>query len=184
MASINLNSIISKAKSYMGTSQAQKQVEKYIDSAVIGSVTFGFSNGYITKTPQDAANKFIEVLQNEIMRNPKLVNISELLLNLSYSTPIKTGKNTYSIEVSFVNNLAKESLYPQEYGDGIQNIAALFNNGYSAKSPVYGYWHGNRIKSLETRNATNFIGNAIDSFMSLYSLEYGVLNIDASDIYG
>ena len=62
----------------------------------------------------------------------------------------------------------RESLIPNDYPDGAEDMAALMNNGYTAKKQVYGMWHGNKIASLTARPAKNFVQQAISDFNNSY----------------
>lgn len=184
MAQINMESILSKANAYINTPQFQKKIEEKVDSIAMtgGSAINGQSGRRITiaAVPMAAA-KFIEVLQNEI--GSLSIGAGEELTKLEHGAAHKIGKNKYQIEVWFSGDLHRDSLYPAGYPEGVNNIAALFNNGYGANDYVYGEWHGERIRSKKERNALNFIGNAVQNYMANYASEYGVIDIDVADIY-
>lgn len=145
-----------------------------------------------------AADKFIEVLKNEIKSHEgsnyaggELGRTAiSALMNLEHSQPVKVGENQYQIEVWFSGDLHRESLAPDEYPRGIDNIAALLNNGYpsdgAVKSPVFGVWLGHypwNIPSLPMRDGTHFIDNAIRTYIANYAGEYGVISVTADEIY-
>jgi len=190
MAKINMDSIIAKAQKCMGTSQKRTEVSQYIDKIVLGSITFNTGTGTSAHTPEEAADKFISVLCNEIrshaggdFENGDLgMTAIDALTELNYTAPRKVGENQYIIEVYFSEDLSRPSLMPQKY-DGIPNIAALLNNGYSAGHIVKGMWHGEEQISLDTRSGTQFIDQAIRDFMGNYASEYGVIGIEPDPIY-
>ena len=147
-----------------------------------------------------AADKFIEVLQNEIQSHAVAEGGGGLngrglgatavsaLTKLQHGAPIKIGKNRYEIEVWFSDDLSRDSLAPDFY-DGIDNIAALLNKGYSAANTVYGIWSGHgyggsfNIPSLREREGLHFIESAIRNYMANYALDYGVVDIKVDSIY-
>ena len=195
MASIDWGSIMMKAEACMNSPKMEKKVEEYVDEVIVGRIVFRQTGSKKAKTIEEAADKFIEVLSNEINQhvgtNFSKGNISELardaLCGLDYGKPYKVGDN-YCINVWFENELHRESLLPKEW-DGIDNIAALLNSGYIAGGAVYGEWidhnqksHGD-VWSLRKRAGAHFVEQAISDFMGNYATEYNVIKIEASDDY-
>lgn len=197
MSSINMSSILAKAKRHINTPEMQKKIEDAVDRAVL-SGRYGVRGKTITIYGlRSAADKFIEVLQNEIKSHEASDWSNELangglgktaidsLTKLSHGAPIKIGKNRYKIGVWFTDNLHRESLAPDKY-DGVDNIAALLNSGYSAGHTVYGVWRGHGEEerySLVSRSGAHFIENAIRNYMDGYASEYGVIDIEINDVY-
>ena len=181
MSFIDINSITKKAKDCINTPSVEKDIHNNKKIQYL-----------ISKNINNAAIRFIETLQQEIrthlsssgFENGALGSTAvDVLTKLSYSKPIKINENIYEIEVWFTDSLKRQSLEPDRYS-GIENIAALLNNGYSASHSVYGLWnnHG-QYKSLQQREGTHFINNAIINYMLSYAKSYGVINIKINDIY-
>ena len=183
-----------KAERYMGTSKMKKEIDKLTDDIMLGRIQFSGKN--MPKTPEDAAIKFIEVLSKEIEHHVgedyRKGQFSELahdvLKDLKYGDPYRVG-DEYFIDVYFDTDLHRESLMPNKY-DGIDNIAALLNKGYSAKHAVHGYWTNHKgvesdekIFSLTKRSGAHFVEQAINDFMGNYSSEYNVWKIIPSKEY-
>lgn len=191
MSSVNIDSIVKKAKSYMQSTEGKKRASK----EVAESIRSGKGGQHITITGMNtAAEKFIEVLKNEICSHAgsnyaggELGKTAiDALMNLEHSVPKEMGDNLYQIEVWFSGDLRRESLDPDVYPEGIDNIAALLNNGYDAGHRVYGVWMGHwpwSIPSLPMRDGTHFVDNAIRTYMSSYANEYGVVSVTADKIY-
>ena len=181
MTTVNMESILSKAKKYTNTPQFQDKVRKKVDSIILSNGSTGMSGGSKISIGglRMAAEKFIEVLKNEISNSN--IAISDVI-SLEYDTPKKVGINRYQIEIWFSNDLHRESLAPDKY-DGIDNVVALFNNGYTAHNAVHGTWHGQEIYSLTNRAGIHFIDSAIRSYMANYASEYGVVSIETSPTY-
>lgn len=188
---INWNSILGKAEVCMKTPKMKKSVQEKIDKYMLGGVSFSAANGKVVKSPAEAAATFINVLQDEILSHqgakyahgdidPSSINS---LLQLDCSKPYRVG-NQYYIDVYFSNDLHRKSLNPDRY-DGVENIVALLNSGYSARHQTYGYWEsaGEKIASLANRNGTHFIEQAIRNFTENYASEYGITDIKVADIY-
>lgn len=195
MATIDMESILAKAKKATASAGFQRNIERKVDDIIKND---GLSGRRFTVTGMHmAAAKFIEVLQNEIKSHAASAggggfsdgNLGstavDALLKLEHGEPYKVGKNSYQIEVWFTEDLSRESLAPNKY-DGIDNIAALLNTGYDAAHRVYGIWKGHgdeRRASLVERDGARFIENAIRDYMANYSSEYGVVDITVDDIY-
>lgn len=194
MATINWSSIERKAKQYLQTDEGKKKVRQYTDNIVLGKGSHGVSVQNF-KPPEEAAKKFIEILQSVISnllstdggyREGKLgATAVEALTKLAHGAVIKAGDNTYAIEVNFTEDLSRQSLTPGRYDD-IRNIAALLNHGYSADHAVKGVWHGHGdepIYSLTQREGAYFIETAKRIFMQEYAPQYGVVDIKVNDVY-
>lgn len=196
MSTINMKSILDKAKACTASAKFQRQIEAKTDEIVLTGGGKGLAGKAITIGGASmAAAKFIEVLQNEIRDLEASSGFAEgklghtavsALEKLEHGSPRKIGKNKYQIEVWFSDDLYRESLAPDEY-DGIDNIAALLNKGYTANQPVYGVWMGHsgsfNIASLPQRSGAQFIQSAIRNYMANYATEYGVVDIKVDDIY-
>lgn len=196
MSKINISSILEKAAKATKTASFKKSIDQVVDRIMTeGSATNIGSGGNVVTISgvSMAASKFIEVLQNEIQSHagsdfgsgelgPTAI---DALVRLDHGEPTKIGRNKYQIAVWFSEDLSRESLCPNQY-DGIDNIAALLNSGYSARHRVYGVWsnHGSdRQPSLADRAGTQFIENAIREYMANYASEYGVVDIEVDEIY-
>ena len=198
MATIDMNSILSKAKKATSSASFQKKIEDKVDTVLMKGTVAGNSgrNATIYGTSMAAA-KFIEVLQNEIKSHAASEGgggfsagglgstAVDSLIKLEHGEPVKVGKNRYQIGVWFTEDLSRESLAPDKY-DGVENIAALLNTGYTAGHRVYGIWKGHgdeRRASLVERDGAHFIENAIRDYMANYASEYGVIDIEVDDVY-
>jgi hypothetical protein len=188
MAGINMNSILKKAKDCMKTPAKQNEVSQKIDEYISG---VGKPSSSITLSGVHlAAGKFIEVLQNEIESHSGTGKLGATaiaaLTPMEHGSPYKVGKNRYKIDIWFTENLSRDSLAP-DYFDGVENLAALLNNGYNAKNTIYGVWLGHNgnmsIPSLQNREGVHFIENAIRDYKGNYAAEYGVIDIEYDDIY-
>lgn len=199
MPSINMTSILNKAETYMNSAKGKKRINKLVDDIIIGRVSF-LSNGTKVHSPSEAASKFIEVLRNEIsssgiagggdFASGQLGDTAvSALSKLEYGVPRKVaGKEyAYSIDVYFTEDLHRESLAPEHFSEGVHNIAALLDKGYTAGHAVYGVWKGHHdnkmIRSLQSRGGAGFIDRAVSTFMNNYAADYGVVDIIIDDLY-
>lgn len=191
--SVDWSRILSKAERVMETPNVKKKVNEMVDNIMLGRVdVFGKD---APKTPEDAAFKLIEVLHKTIKScigddyaNGKLSELAyDALYELDCGKPYRIG-DKYYITVYFNSDLHRDSIVPEKY-DGIDNIAALLNNGYSANDVVFGIWEKHNgesahIMSLMFRDGANFMQQSIADFMGNYASEYNVTKIELSDEYG
>lgn len=186
MSTINIDSIVKKAEKVMSSSKYQKMIDKKVDEAIVGG------SSSLQNNVTEAAEKFIDVMCDEIQGQSAASGDGGLgetavdaLSNLDSGSPVKIGRFLYQVPVYFTNNLHRESLAPKVY-DGVDNIAALLNTGYTASHCVYGVWNGHgtkRRKSLTHRSGTHFIENAIENYMGNYAATYGIANIETDSVY-
>lgn len=196
MAGINWDSIMKKANACMNTTQKKREIKSKIDACMLGQIVLGSGSGKgSSRSPAEAADKFIEVLMKEIQTHANgsyaSGGISRSAIagfpEIEHGTPYRVG-DKYCIDVYFNGDLSRPSLAPSYY-DGINNIIALLNSGYEAGHRVYGVWESRawtddeRIASLTSRGGAHFIESAVDNFMGNYSTEYGVEKIEISDTY-
>ena len=197
-----MSSIMDKLKKYTESDDFKKRIAAKTDEIILhGGGSSGSGSSLTITGASGAAGKFIEVLQEEIrsleatsgFAAGKLGSTAvSALEKLEHGTPVKVGENQYQIEVWFSNDLRRDSLAPDEF-DGINNSAALLNNGYKdhgkmmTNNPVYGVWMGHsgsfNIPALRQRSGAYFIQNAIRNYMENYAAEYGVVDIKVDDIY-
>lgn len=183
MASINMDSIIAKAKSCMSTSKKKAEVQNAIDNVLVGKMKIKTGGGSIVHTAEDAAIKFEEVLLKSINSSGLSANAISAISNIDHTSPKRIGSNMYIIDIYFEGDLSRPSLDPSHYDD-IHNIAALFNKGVDhTMRPVRGEWHGVETWSRTRIPGTHFIENAVSDFMGNYASEYNVLDISIDDVY-
>lgn len=182
MASINMASILAKAQACMGTSKKKTEVSNLVNGVMLGNIRLQSGKGG-THTPEEAAAKFIEVLQNEINSSGLSAGAAAAISNLSHTSAQSIGNNTYVIGVYFAGDLSRPSLDEAHYGS-ISNLAALFNNGVGhTMRPVHGIWHGQETWSRTTIPGAHFIDSAVSSFMGNYAYDYNVLDISVDGVY-
>lgn len=179
--SYNMNSILDKAKAAMKSDSVKARIKKIKDDAMLSGK--GQPGGTGFPGMDKIADEFMDILQREInvlagvkpSEGGLGATAISALLDLEKSTPYKDGENTYSIRVSFANELHRDSMYPKGYPDGVDDIAALLNDGYSADNRVYGVWHGIKHPSLRSRDGAGFIDNAVRIFNDGYGTKYKVI---------
>lgn len=183
---IYMRSIQAKANKCLKSGEWKKRIEQRVDQEMLsrGGKKIGRAN------MRDMAERFIEVMQdslsnvegNSFASGQLGSEIVAELKNLTYSEPIRLGKNRYSISIYFNGELSRESLQPAIY-EGISNIAALLNKGYDAGHAISGMWHGQPTESLPERQGAHFIEDAVRYFFQCYAQDYGIVDIKLNEIY-
>lgn len=180
MASVNMNSILAKAKVYMKSKAGQGKVNTMMSKVMLGNIRL--QHGGVVHTPDEAASKFIEVLRNSINTAGLSKGAIEAISDIEYGSAYEIGHNTYLIGVYFVGDMTRPSLNETRYG-GINDIVALFNNGVNHRMrPVLGLWHGEEVWSKTVIPGTHFIEQAVTDFMGNYASEYNVTSISVEGI--
>lgn len=167
----NEDSIKVKLSQWETSSAGQKAIKAAGEKAVLSNAK--------GKSPEAAAEKFISVLRKTIISSGLSEDAREAISReLDYLSPQQLSNGRYQITVTFGGSLSRPSLSPSRYG-GIDDIVLLLNNGVDhTMKPVYGEWHGKKIRSKTTISGANFIENAISDFMGNYAKEYGVISIE------
>lgn len=90
----------------------------------------------------------------------------------------KVSNGVYSVGVN-IDRQYRESLTLMS---SVRDMAALLNEGYSARKQVYGYWHGSMIGSLQERPKTDFVGRGIENFRATHGgIGYTIIDINTGD---
>lgn len=187
MATINMSSIMGKVKSWSKTPVGKK---------TMSTATLPESK------MEEAASKLCYLIRYEAASHGLPESISDDISSVEYTRPYKTGENEYTVFIEFRANLHRDSLYPEGY-DGVDNIIALFNNGYTARNYVYGWWDKHKAtdgnvadtrnmngfgdyvwtRSLLHRGGLHFIQQAVHDFDGNYAYMYPGLSIEINPIY-
>lgn len=176
MASIDMTSILAKARACMEKEETKKEVRKVVDDVMRGEAMIRASGD--VHTIDDIASKFIEVLRWEIENSGLSPNAINSISDIGYSYSAISDSNDYLICVFFTKDLSRPSLMESKYGS-INDLAELFNDGVDHKMrAVHGTWHGDEVWSRTVIPGTHFMEQAITDFMGNYGYEYNVKNIE------
>lgn len=177
MASINMDSILAKAKAHMATDKRQNEIKQKASNAVLN----GSASGNVHSI-YEAAGKFISVLQSEIQSSGLSAGAMAAISQIDHGSAAPLGDGKYMIHIYFSGDSSRPSLDTAQYG-GIDDIVLLFNNGVDhTMRPVHGMWHGHETWSRTVIPGAKFIESAIQNFMSNYASEYNVIDITANGI--
>lgn len=181
MSHINLNvgALLSAAEEAVKTpaakAEANKAYKEYIFGLKPGSLVS--TDGKIIPTiaqTKAIANEFKGILLSHAAGVPGSVMAALASTVIEGPAVAETGDGfTIRYNISIPGNLERASWYPDGY-DGINNIAALFDTGYTASHHVYGIIDGKRVPSRIHRDAMNYLQSAADDFNARYGSTYNM----------
>ena len=166
---VNIGSIMGKVQAFSKTTVGQKKIDNAI-SYIRGHGGVSAAGGRVrTAKDIDAAANVMERLIRASAGQSGLPSsvFAELSNGLTHGAPVVSPDGQGRVGIYIYGDTYRPSLDPARYG-GIDNIIALFNNGYKASDYVYGNWHGNRIKSTISRPGLQFMQAAVSDFNSGY----------------
>lgn len=199
---INIGSIISKTKAYGKSNAGQNKIKELREKAFDRGATFGSGDGITSKSDyKRVANEYLEYLYQYSVNNPQMGDaitriIQETIAHAFISEPTKVGKGQYKVQVIFDEELLKrDSLsyaptkkYPRGHGDGINNIIALFNNGYDLpedKKTPYGLWKTHSVKkpARRHRDQLQFMQQSMQEFLTKFKNKFDITSMELGDAY-
>lgn len=118
----------------------------------------------------EQAKKMGEEMRDILYANlPVGLQASISASDIIVSAPKVQADGSMLVELNFrPEALERESLDPEKYPEGVDNIIRLFSHGYTAHGDVVGMWHGHEQWNLRHRNADPFMQNAVDEFNALH----------------
>lgn len=200
---INVDSIMSKVSSYAKSAEGKARMQEHIQKCRKAgqTVTAAGSRIVAEKDMNQLAATMIEMLQDAALHcDPPLPDsVMEHFSGLKASSTTEMPDGSYVIIIDFGGDLHRDSLDNDLGYEGIDNIVALFNNGYQARDYVYGWWDKHKpsgesiarslpgsdfawVRSKKERGALHFIQRAVDDFNAEYGRRFNV-TAQASDVY-
>ena len=200
MLNLNEAAILAKLEAINNTDKIKRKKEKVLKQHQRDDEPF--ANGEYVIGPKAAARLADALVQLIKMRLPE--SIREVGNSITCGKPYKSGDG-YHVAIHFDKNaiyrdsLENDDPYFSEYngftGEGIENIVALFNNGYNAGGNVYGWWQGHRptgeafarsthgsedyswVKSVKSRDPMHFMQDAVEEFNTMFKDKYGGVQV-------
>lgn len=186
---MNFERILSKVEEWRNSSQGQAKIKQLLDeNAKAGKP---LSNGRYVFS--DSRMRHMSDALVRMIRRRLPTSIADVGDTLSYSAPVEIEPGVYQVVLSFdADTIHRDSLDNDLGYEGIDNIVALFNNGYRAENRVYGWWNNHKpttsdvsyrsgygateawVPSKQERPALHFMQDAIREFEALYGKRYGV----------
>lgn len=188
---ISQSALQKKLVAYSKTKAGQEKMSKRIEEAVIGTKPLATEqpNGTFVnlKDMTRMANHLASMIRSRLPDS-----ISKVGNTLVCSSPQKRSDGRYEITLSFsADALYRDSLETTYYNPssiGVYNIVALFNNGYNARTSIYGAWNSTRygvlgkVVSLDEREPLYFMQDAQDEFNNIYGKKYNVF-LELGQVY-
>lgn len=182
MAAINIDSILDKVYAWEDSNNGKKKMQatigKYIQNNV--SKTDAGSPVMTKKAMNEYGDKLIQMIQDHAQRCNLPDSVIAHFASLTRSRIQKLPDGSYAMEILFTDDLTRQSLQPEDY-KGVQNIVAIFNNGYpsdrsrsEAISHISGWWHERNTTALEYRPGLYFMQDAANDFNQRYGVKLGV----------
>lgn len=174
MAGIEFGSLEKDIGAFLKIPPVKKEVQAEVDKVMLGGISFGAGTSDRTHTPEEAANKFIEVLKDEIQSASLTDNVKQAILQgIVHDKPYQIGENEYSVHVYWESDLSRLSLNPS--GEDLRDLAELYNTGVDhTMRQIFGMWNGQKVGSRTVIPGTHFMEIALATFMDAYGAEYGV----------
>jgi len=178
-----------KLQAYANTSAGKKRMKDCLQSARDSGKPLASGEKVVGKKQMlEMANALAEMIRKRLP-----ASISDVGETLAVGTPVRHPDGSYEVVLSFdASALHRDSLENDLGYNGIDNIVALFNNGYHAQNYVYGWWNGHRpsgesvyrsgttseyawVRSEKEREALQFMQDAEAEFNTVYASKYGVV---------
>lgn len=202
MASINMSSIMHKVNAYASSKEGKKRTSDIINRyRKEGKTKTEGGSEILTKVRMaELASELINILKQTASSYDLPNSVMKHFETLDYIVQ-DIGEDKFECYIYFNDDLSRESLETDyNQGDGIDNIIALFNNGYVASAPKYGWWNGysptgeslsrantgtelyTYIKSKQARPSLRFMQTSIEDFYSKYGKQYA-MTVTLNDDY-
>lgn len=188
MAKINNVSILLKLYAYAasdaGKARMREKIQEYIASGV--RETAGGGKIMTEDRMHEAANRMYRVLYKTAATYGLPASILGDIADRSYIYgPYDIGGGQRMVYILVGGE--RESVYPEGYPNGVDNIIVLLNNGYEASNQAFGTWHSRSsgedkfIYTRKSRPGLYFVQQAVRDFNGNYGSEYDVTAIVGSD---
>ena len=182
MSVVNMDAILDKVYAWEKSEKGQKKIRKTINRYVSKNKTRTEAGSRVI-TESDinkAAKTLVDTVRNTATSCNLPASVAAHFDSLRAGKARRQEDGSYTVEISFSDDLSRESLDPSKYG-GVRNIVAIFNNGYpsnegrvEAISNVTGFWHGEYISALGRRQGLYFMQDAVNDFNLNYGLALGM----------
>lgn len=204
MPGFDAAAIMQRLNAWSETTAGAKRIQQVIDDykkrnvheTAAGSRIISDQDMYV------AAGKLINVLRSTARDYGLAPSVIALFDTLDHSSIIEMPDGSATIYVYFTGDKHRDSLYPEGYEGGIDNIVALLNNGYHAGNYVYGWWDGHSdsaggytdlrnagmdssvwIRSRKDFDGLHFIQQAVRDFNGNYGSDYNVTAIAGEEYH-
>ncbi len=171
-ATVDMASCVAKFNQFFNTASGERKINEALKNYVIG---VGVLPGGL-HTPEEAANKFIEVLGKTIDSSGLSAEAIESVKHWDYGRAQQIYGNIYEVIVYEAADMSRPTMSKK---DGpIKDIVELLNYGVDHQMKrVWGTWQGKHIGSRTVIPGAHFLEQAKNDFLGNYGTEYGVIDI-------
>lgn len=184
-----MSKVSAYAQSSAGKEKMNKRIQQYVSSGVKQTAA---GDKILTEDKMwEAVSKFLYVMRVTAAEYGLPESVMEHINGLESAGQIRKTPDGYEIALYFEGDLHRDSLDNDLGYEGVDNIVALFNNGYHARNYVYGWWDGHKatgdgvlrsgvgtdfawVRSKKEREPLHFIQQAVHDFNANYGADYGV----------
>ena len=144
-------------KKFITSPQGRKQIKEKIGLNYVPSGTGSGGVGTVAQADVLAlAEKAKRILYGHIISQVPGI----MLHNIKVSRPIIGKDGMTTVTLSLVD-VERESLQPNRYWRGVEDIVLHFARGWNAKYQLRGNWHGQNVGSRQWRDSHPFMQRAI-----------------------
>lgn len=162
-------SIESKLADYLASPAGKKKVAEEKAKAFKSGLTFGQPSGQVTS--KQIALEAAERMKGILLDHFADVNISGIHPeDIVIGSPRIDKDGNITVEINLNESaVQRDSLYPAEYPDGIENIVVHLTHGWDANGVVCGYWAkaGHSVQSRQHFEGNPFMQKAVEDFNAL-----------------
>lgn len=182
MELIDLDSIRKKVKVWEYSPDGQKKLQQKVNNYILHNVERTQAGAKVLTRRQmiEYADKLIGLIKATANSCSLPASVAAHFDSLKRGKCTMQHDGSFIIEISFTDDLSRDSLEPEKYG-GVKNIIAIFNNGYprdrsrsESISHVTGWWHGKETRALEYRPGLYFLQDAVNDFNITYGIPNGM----------
>ncbi len=182
MGYINWGQIEAKIIAYSKTQEGKEKMRSAVRALRNGNKS-ETAAGYELMTYEKMrklADELIDMIRTEAASYGLADSVMAHFNSMTYMIE-DSGDGDVTYHIYFDDDLSRPSLLPSKYV-GIDNIVALFNNGYVASNRIFVKVNGIKVPSRQFRPTLSFMQSAVDSFIDKYSGKYNI-TVDLGDEY-
>lgn len=157
---MNIDAVLAQTQKYLESKEGKRMLSK--------AASGGAPAAEIKKAGDDLAKKISSQIPDSLSGS------------IAMSSSVEFGDDGIAtITITMSGPLARPSLNPDKYPEGVYDIVGLFSKGWSYDGfGPSGIWHGRITYALTHRNAAPFIARAVNEWVSSCGLPIKSFTID------
>lgn len=193
---MQINSIMKKVKDFIETPKGREKIREARIDAFTKGKKFGTGEGITSPNDYvEVAKKYFDTLETTVNGDGRSSSsLKQIVKNLKNTStilnPAKVSRTRIGVEIEFdKKSLVRESVDYDYKRSSIDNIVALFNNGFDVPegNTPYGNWEHNgryyHIKGWTHRDALKFMQTASRNFKAENREKYKLYKIELDKKY-